>query len=92
MKKVRIEIEPLKLQRLVLEKEIERGTTIKDLLNELSTSHQEIIDFFFDSKTQKPTGAAAIVLNGRLIQTLNGLDTHIKNGDVLAFVPLLVGG
>lgn len=92
MKKVRIEIEPLKLQRLVLEKEIERGATIKDLLNELSTSHQEVIEIFFDFKSQKLTGAAAIILNGRLIQTLKGLDTHIENGDVLAIVPILVGG
>ena len=92
MNKVRIEIEPLRLGRLILEKDIKEGATLKDLLNELSTTHPEVIEIFFDLQSQKLTGAAAISLNGRLIQILKGLETRLGNGDVIAFVPLLTGG
>ena len=90
--KVRLEIEPLKSGRLVLEKDIEEGATLKDLLNELATTHREVVEIAFDLQSQKLTGAMAIILNGSFIQLLNGLETKISNDDVIAFVPLLVGG
>lgn len=92
MNKVRIEIEPLRSGRLVLERAIKEGATLKDLLNELSRTHPEVTEVFFDLQSQKLTGAAAINLNGRLIQILKGLETKLGNGDVITFVPLLSGG
>lgn len=90
--KVRLEIELLKSGHLVLEKEIEEGTTLKDLLNEIVTTHREVVEIAFDTQNQKLTGAMAIILNGRFIQLLNGLETKLSNGDVIAFIPLIVGG
>ena len=90
--RIRLEIEPLKLGRMVLEEEMEEGSTLKDLLNELAITHHEVIKYFYGLKDRKLTGAAAIALNGSLIQTLNGLETRINNSDVIAVVPLLVGG
>ncbi len=90
--RIRIEIEPLKSGRLVLDKEMEEGSTLEDLLNKLAITHSEVIKYFYDMKDRKLTGAAAIALNGSLIQSLNGLETRIDNGDVVAVIPLLVGG
>lgn len=90
--KVRLEIELLKSGHLALEKEIEEGTTLKDLLNEIATTHREVVEIAFDTQNQKLTGAIAIILNGSFIQLLNGLETKVSNGDVIDFVPLLVGG
>lgn len=90
--KVRLEIELLKSGCLVLEKEIEEGTTLKDLLNEIVTTHREVVEIAFDTQDQKLTGAMAIILNGSFIQLLNGLETKLSNGDVIAFIPLIVGG
>ena len=90
--KVRLEIEPLKSGRLVLEKDIEEGTTLKDLLNEMNTTHREVVEIVFDTQSQKLTGAMAIILNGSFIQLLNGLETKLSNGDAIAFVPLIIGG
>lgn len=90
--KVRLEIELLQSGCLVLEKEIEEGTTLKDLLNEIVTTHREVVEIAFDTQDQKLTGAMAIILNGSFIQLLNGLETKLSNGDVIAFIPLIVGG
>lgn len=90
--KVRLEIEFLKSGRLVLEKDIEEGTTLKDLLNEMITTHREVVEIAFDTQSQKLTGAMAIILNGSFIQLLNGLETKLSNGDAIAFVPLIIGG
>ena len=71
---------------------MEEGSTLEDLLNKLAITHPEPIKFFYDLKDRKLTGAAAIALNGSLIQSLNGLETRIENGDVVALIPILVGG
>ena len=92
MNRVCIEIEPLKLGRLVLETEVPVGATIRDLLNETAGKEREVIEMAFDIKTQKLTGAVAVVINNRLIQTLEGLDTRIQDGDVIALIPLLADG
>jgi len=90
--KVRIEIESLKSGLLVSDKEIAAGATLKDLLNELVTTHREVVEIAFDTKSQELTGAMAIILNGTFIQFLDNLETKISNSDVIVFVPLLVGG
>ncbi len=90
--KVQLEIELLRSGRLVLEKEIEEGTTLKNLLNEMVTTHREVVEITFDTQSQKLTGAMAIILNGTFIQLLNGLETKIYDGDAISFIPLIVGG
>lgn len=90
--KIRLEVESFKSGRLVVEKEMAAGTTLKDFLNELATTHREVVETAFDLQSQKLTGGMAIILNGIFIQSLNGLETKISNGDDIVFVPLIVGG
>lgn len=87
MCKVRVEM--LRPERLVLEKEIGGGETVKDLLNKVATTHKEFVEVAFDLQKQKLTGEMAIVLNGQL---LNALETKISNGDVVILIPILAGG
>ena len=87
MCKVRVEM--LRPERLVLEKEIGEGETVKDLLNKVATTHKEFVEVAFDLQKQKLTGEMAIVLNGQL---LNALETKISNGDVVILIPILAGG
>ncbi len=87
MCKVRVEM--LRPERLVLEKEIGEGKTVKDLLNKVATTHKEFVEVAFDLQKQKLTGEMAIVLNGQL---LNALETKISNGDVVILIPILAGG
>ena len=86
-RKVRVEM--LQPERLVLEKEIEAGETVKDLLNEVANKNRKFVEAGFDIEQQKLTGEMAIVLNGKL---LNALETKISDGDVVILIPILAGG
>ena len=33
-----------------------------------------------------------VLVNGRNIQTLNGVDTALKEGDFITFIPVVIGG
>lgn len=92
LNRVRIEIEPRRQGRVVLEKEMPAGATIKDIFNEVAETDKELIETAFEPQTQKLTGAVAVAVNNRLIQTLEGLDTRIADGDVIALIPLLADG
>jgi molybdopterin converting factor small subunit len=40
----------------------------------------------------KPRSDIVIMINGRNIYFLNGLDTKLKHGDVVLIMPIVVGG
>jgi len=86
-RKVRVEM--LQPERLVLEKEIKEGETVKDLLNEVANTNRKFVEAGFDFEKQILTGEMSIVLNGKLI---NALETKISNGDVVILIPILAGG
>lgn len=78
-------------EHLIQEEEIEQSTTVRDLLNRLATRHKGF-DLVFDPNTQKLTEAVRVVLNGRLLELVNGLDSVLHDGDVLMLLPAYVGG
>ena len=90
--KVRLEIESFKPRRLVLEKDIKEGITLKNLLNELATTHREVVETAFDLQNQELTGEVMIILSGGLIQSPNGLETKLSDDDVLLSLQVLAGG
>ena len=60
--RIRIEIEPLKFGRLGLDKEMEEGSTLEDLLNKLAITLHEVIKHFYNLKDRKLSGAATTKL------------------------------
>ena len=78
--------------QVVLEEAVENGTTIGDLIRKLSSDNQAFGDAFFDTNTGKPSGLVMIVLNDRIIEVSKGLDTQIKDGDVVKLLPVISGG
>jgi molybdopterin converting factor small subunit len=79
----------LRPERLVLEMEVKKGLTVKDLLNHVARKHRKFVEAAFDFEKQKLTGEMAIVLNGHL---LKALETKITDGDVVMIIPILAGG
>ena len=77
---------------IVLEEKIEEGATVGDIIRKLATKYQTFGTAIFDAKTQKMSGYVTIVLNDRLIESLNGLDTFVKDGDVIKLFPVIAGG
>jgi sulfur-carrier protein len=49
-------------------------------------------DYVFDKKTGKPQGHLQFLINGTSTATLAGLETELKDGDVLAILPPVGGG
>ncbi len=77
---------------VVFDKETEEGTTVGDVIRKLAAEHQAFGEIIFDTKTDKLSGQVAIVLNDLLLEALKGLDTNIKDGDIIRLFPVVAGG
>jgi len=67
--------------------------TVALVLKKLSEEHgQPFIDYVFDNKTGFPKGFLQFLINGTSVSTLNGLETELKESDVLAILPPVGGG
>ena len=49
-------------------------------------------EYVYDTKTDKPKGFLQFLINGNSATTLGGLQTTLKDGDVLAILPPVGGG
>jgi molybdopterin synthase sulfur carrier subunit len=61
---------------------------VKKIVHELPKLKQALID----PELGEPRTSALILVNGKEISVLQGLETVIKDGDELVFVPVLHGG
>jgi len=73
---------------------LEEENTVRDLLRRLSDKvgprFQKVV---FESKDLHILSRNMfIIINGRNIMQLNGLDTRLQNGDVISIVPPITGG
>jgi molybdopterin converting factor small subunit len=50
------------------------------------------IEYVYNVKTGQPKTFLQFLVNGTSTSTLNGLETELKNGDVLAILPPVGGG
>ncbi len=67
-------------------------SSVKSLLNRLSGKYQWFEEIVFDNKTRRLTGKVVFFFKGRDIEPEEGLETRLKHGDVLTFVPFIAGG
>lgn len=74
-----------------LEVPFEEGQTVRQLISDLSamepTLHNEIVD-----EHGEMTGLVHVLVHGRNIDWLNGLDTIIKESDQVVLLPPSAGG
>ena len=77
---------------VVLEGEVADGTTVKDLLEEISSHNREFRDVLFDSDTGRQGRYMTIVLNGRFLELTGGLETKLKPDDTVLLLATLSGG
>jgi molybdopterin synthase sulfur carrier subunit len=50
------------------------------------------IEYVYNGKTGQPKNFLQFLVNGTSTSTLNGLETELKDGDVLAILPPVGGG
>lgn len=89
---VKLYVESSRLGSLPEERKIGRATTLKQLLQELVTTHPKVVRLIFDIETQQLTGLMAVVVNGSLVQSSKALEMRLNDGDVVGFVDVISGG
>jgi molybdopterin synthase sulfur carrier subunit len=67
--------------------------TINKVLETLAQRHGErFVNYVYDAKTHTAKSFLQFFINGRSAATVNGLETELSEGDVLAIVPPVGGG
>lgn len=101
MGKVRIEVMSplaetlgveLKRESAVLDRQIEAGATVRQVINGLLDEYPRLVNTIFDVRAQKLTEKVNIFINGRNLELENGLATELNDGDALTLVTPIVGG
>ncbi|MDH7563662.1 MAG: MoaD family protein [Candidatus Bathyarchaeota archaeon] len=71
----------------------DKPVTIDYVLKRLARRYgKEFVEYVYEHKTGAVKGFLQFLVNGRSASTLNGLDTRLSDGDVLAIIPPVGGG
>ena len=68
------------------------GFSVRDLISTITDKLPELRRSLIDSQPEAPQPNALILVNGREISVLNGLETSLKDGDEIVLVPVVHGG
>ncbi len=68
------------------------GMSLKSLIKSLSRDMPELKSIFGDQELNDQQSNSLVLINGREISVLNGLETKIADEDELVFVPVVHGG
>jgi molybdopterin synthase sulfur carrier subunit len=67
--------------------------TVDLILKNLSKKYgNPFTDYVYNKKTGRPKGFLQFLVNGTSTSTFNGLETELKDGNVLAILPAVGGG
>jgi molybdopterin synthase sulfur carrier subunit len=69
------------------------AVTVDKVLRKLAEHYgKDFAEYVYDSRTGDVKGFLQFLVNGRSASTLDGLNTELENGDVLAIIPPVGGG
>jgi len=74
-----------------IEYEIEKGISINEFLIQVIKQFPKMKELLFDENDQLHSWVS-ILKNGRNIKALEGIDTTLADGDILAIFPPVAGG
>jgi sulfur carrier protein ThiS len=77
---------------LRLEQEVEEGQTVRQLLLNIASRYPRFELQVFDRSVQYLNEQVIVLYNGKLLEIAGGLETCLRNGDLLTFVPVIQGG
>jgi len=67
--------------------------TLDKVLKSLAKRYgKSFVEYVYDSKSGEVKGFLQFLVNGRSASTVDGLNTKLANGDVLAIIPPVGGG
>jgi len=68
------------------------SVSVGTVINQVSEERPELKRSLIDQQLQDPRLNALILVNGREISALEGLETKLKDGDEVVLVPVVHGG
>jgi len=68
------------------------GISIKELETKISQEIPALEKTFTDQQLNDSRSNSLILVNGREISVINGLETKLNDGDEIVFVPVVHGG
>jgi len=71
--------------------DFQEGMSLKDLVTKISQETPRLEKTFSDQLNDSRS-SALILINGREISVLNGLETKLNEGDKIVFIPVVHGG
>lgn len=74
-----------------LDVELKDGSTVRDLLDDLTSTRQRLRSAVFD-ESGKVREYVILMKNKKNIESLSGLDTELAEGDEVAILPPVAGG
>lgn len=85
--KAAAKIEELKL-------DLETGSSVRQLVSKLvdAVAQPEFETYLIDADLRDPRPNALIMVSGTEVGALNGLDTSLRDGDEVVFLPVAHGG
>jgi molybdopterin synthase sulfur carrier subunit len=70
----------------------QKSTSLKELLLKLSREFPSLEKTFTDQQLNDSRSNTLVLVNGREISVLSGLETKLNDGDEIVFVPVVHGG
>jgi len=71
---------------------IKNAVSVREFIRKVVEGHPKLKRTLIDPELDDPRPNALILVNGKEIGVLNGLETVLKDGDEVVFVPVLHGG
>ena len=68
------------------------NVSIRELMREITEEVPALTRSLLDQQLEEPTPNVLILVNGREISVLNGLETNLQDGDEVVLVPVVHGG
>jgi molybdopterin converting factor small subunit len=76
---------------VILEEPLEEAESLRALLNRLAGRFPYFSENLFDPQTQSLSSEVSILLNNHT-HLSQGMDTRLRDGDRILFLPILAGG
>lgn len=80
------------LGRSRLRMSFEESISLSEALKKMAEKLPELERIIFDAELKDPRPNTLILVNGKEISILNGLETMLKNGDEVVLIPVVHGG
>jgi molybdopterin synthase sulfur carrier subunit len=71
---------------------MKNSVSIQKLIKEIGQKHPKLENVIIDTELEDSSPKTLILVNGKEISILNGLETMLEDGDDVVFIPVLHGG